>query len=830
MAIEGITLDQLKAAKNKLSKKGFVPVPAHPKEKRPLGKWKEYTLSDWSKTMKLLPGGRGNIGILTGEKSTVIVLDIDNKVVSRDANADGSIYSKSTGVQDWETLIFEHGEPKTLKATSPSGGAHYYFQWDDDFAKLVKTTSTCVMSIDDQLCAIDLRGEGGFIMTPPSSLSNGVYAFENEEESIAQLPNWIKQNIISTRAIDKKVQHEEKVQNNYKNVFENDPIASDDFELFKSSKYYQNHKVLNVDSYNRIILKETGDFDCSICKRKHTHHNNHPFLVRHSGQLFFVCRPSNGRGKFLTVVKKEEETEQQAEPPKVEKDTPHYILMSELWSVARKEYLMKSNDWIYKPLEGKPCAYVKHLPYQEWVNQVLRKHKIYLSAPKRCLDIMKHLEMYDDCDLPVLKKDKNVLAFRNGALLLNKAEFITYKDKRLKGVAARHYIDQDFTGGDYTPLFDQVLMHQLSTCEEKIEVYKVVVALIGRLFFDTGKLDKWAVALLLYGESRTGKTTLLNIIKSMFNISEIATLAANTEKIFGLDNMFEKELLLVPEVPHNMKEVFDPTMIQSMIDGDFMNIAGKHKKALTGSFKTPIMMAGNIFPPYDDKRGAIANRIPILVFENLVVEKDTSIEDAVIQNELPNLINKALKMYHTMREDNKGRSFWDFAPVYFKDNQEIARKATNWLHRFLTAPAEENSSTTASFVVKKKVLPGDKRIKIHIEDVKKSFMRYMKFNHPGIKYSWDDNDHSTFKSLGYQVERQHICKSCNNPAKGGKDKCCKEYDAANRTKRTFIFDLLIERIEKDGATPTFGLKRDFLEDEASFSGYTGVVKKLAKFV
>ncbi|KAJ3002069.1 hypothetical protein HKX48_002541, partial [Thoreauomyces humboldtii] len=65
----GLTLEQLKSAKTKLLKKGFLPIPAHVKYKSPLGKWKTYTIKDWSKSLNLIEGAKGNIGVLTGVKS-----------------------------------------------------------------------------------------------------------------------------------------------------------------------------------------------------------------------------------------------------------------------------------------------------------------------------------------------------------------------------------------------------------------------------------------------------------------------------------------------------------------------------------------------------------------------------------------------------------------------------------------------------------------------------------------------------------------------------------------------------------------------------------------
>ncbi|KAJ3025007.1 hypothetical protein HDV00_000443, partial [Rhizophlyctis rosea] len=648
----GITLDELKGARSTLLKKGFLPIPAYAKEKRPLVKWKSdsYTLKDWSKGIKRIEGAKGNVGILTGHKSDVIVLDIDNKLPAK-AEKDPVLYSQKKGLEDWWSLLKDHEEPQTLRCVSPTGGIHYYFKWDDDFAdKLKSTTNSCVMSIDTdlgrKLCAIDIRGDGGFIMAPPSITDDGQYVWQPNAKiadvPILEMPQWIK--TIS------------RAEAAHTLLFANDDITNEEFERFKQSRYFRNHQLFKVDEYQRMILKETEDFDCLICKRRHTHHSNHPFLVKKGDELLFVCRQARGGNKFHAFIK-EETTDLVEDAAKEEmKDTPHQVLMKVLWAVGKKKKLQKFGDWIYKPMsKEQPAAYRRYMKFQDFVNATLRGHPVWTTSPKRAKDVMMHLEFYDDADLPFMKPDMNILTFKSGCLLLKTVEFVRYDDKRVKGKVARHYIDADYTGEEHTPTFDKFVMYQLediSDVEERQAVFEIFLALLGRLFFKVSELDRWGVAPFILGLSNTGKSTLQKIIRRWFGPASQGVISGNHQNVFGLEDFVGKELIVIPETPHNMKEIFDPTVLQTMVTGEETSIVGKHKKAYTDILNIPLFCIGNCFFNYDDVKGAIVRRFPIIFFGRYITERDSSIEDTVIQKEMSNLICKCLRAYKRLREEN----------------------------------------------------------------------------------------------------------------------------------------------------------------------------------
>jgi len=103
-----------------------------------------------------------NIGIATGTPSNgIIVIDFDNHDV------DGMDY-----LHDWES---EHGElPETASAKSGSGGYHLYYR-----------ANTPIESSVNSEIAVDIRGDGGYIVAPPSIHPNGQpYAWENDPDDV----------------------------------------------------------------------------------------------------------------------------------------------------------------------------------------------------------------------------------------------------------------------------------------------------------------------------------------------------------------------------------------------------------------------------------------------------------------------------------------------------------------------------------------------------------------------------------------------------------------------------------------------------------------------
>ena len=94
------------------------------------------------------------IAVRTGKDSGLFVVDIDAK-----GEADG--YASLAALEE------QHGKlPSTLMATTPSEGKHYLFGYPTDGSELRNTGGTIAPGIDT-------RGEGGYVIVAPSTMSDG---------------------------------------------------------------------------------------------------------------------------------------------------------------------------------------------------------------------------------------------------------------------------------------------------------------------------------------------------------------------------------------------------------------------------------------------------------------------------------------------------------------------------------------------------------------------------------------------------------------------------------------------------------------------------------
>ncbi len=113
-----------------------------------------------------------NIGIACGPRSGFWALDVDPRHGSDQALAD---------------LEAEHGAlPPTVKVMTPSGGVHLYWSWPPNGPEIRNSAGRVGPGLD-------VRGEGGYIIAPPSVLADGRrYRWAaNGPRAIAPAPPWL---------------------------------------------------------------------------------------------------------------------------------------------------------------------------------------------------------------------------------------------------------------------------------------------------------------------------------------------------------------------------------------------------------------------------------------------------------------------------------------------------------------------------------------------------------------------------------------------------------------------------------------------------------------
>jgi hypothetical protein len=115
---------------------------------------------------------RANVGVVCGEVSGLFVVEIDTKA-GHDVDGAASLAE----------LEERYGPlPATLQAESPSGSVHYYFRHP---GFKVKNSASEIGP------GIDVRGDGGMVIAPPSvKPGKGVYKWRNDLP-VADAPQWL---------------------------------------------------------------------------------------------------------------------------------------------------------------------------------------------------------------------------------------------------------------------------------------------------------------------------------------------------------------------------------------------------------------------------------------------------------------------------------------------------------------------------------------------------------------------------------------------------------------------------------------------------------------
>lgn len=113
-----------------------------------------------------------NIGIATGSDSGIWVLDID---------------PDSGGMESMAALVAEHGPmPTTMVARTGSGGYHYFFALPDFEVRNDQSGRVAQ--------GIDVRGEGGQVVAPPSRSGKGDYTLV-VDAPVAAAPAWLLEKV-----------------------------------------------------------------------------------------------------------------------------------------------------------------------------------------------------------------------------------------------------------------------------------------------------------------------------------------------------------------------------------------------------------------------------------------------------------------------------------------------------------------------------------------------------------------------------------------------------------------------------------------------------------
>jgi hypothetical protein len=352
----------------------------------------------------------------------------------------------------------------------------------------------------------------------------------------------------------------------------------------------------------------------------------------------------------------------------------------------------------------------KEIKFDQWLNLTQNK-----SNAQTVVDYMVNC---CDSQFPVVVKDRRVFAFSNGIYLTTSAalcldrEMERAKDARVRreelrdvfvtygsqaycdlppGLSACNYFDSEFpveqrdaaSGGDWyhsvaTPHLQSIFAFQMF--DE--EVCRWAYAFMGRLLYELNDYDSWQVVPYLKGQASSGKSTIVNTCRDMYDFCDVGVLSNNIERKFGIAAFCDKYMFVAPEIKADLQ--LEQAEFQSMVSGESLQLAVKFQQAHTIDWKVPGIMAGNEVPGWVDNSGSIGRRIIVFEFLRKVIDGDMELKHKLRQ-EMPSILLKCNRAYHWAVTKCGSDNVWAHLPDYFKNTKADLTESTNPIQHFMNS-------------------------------------------------------------------------------------------------------------------------------------------------
>jgi putative DNA primase/helicase len=579
------------------------------------------------------------VGIPTGKVNGIFVVEADTK--------------KGHGVDGIANLRqFEerHGKlPQTRMAVSPSGSLHYYFR-HPGYDIHVKNSSS------ELAPGVDVRGDGGMVLAPPTLRNDGQYRWLNSQE-IAEPPKRLLDLVTQAHCGDQIHGDTEEQQA--------DPA------LIAAALRVIPNDDLDWENWNRIgmaIWAATGGSGEGFAifntwSQKSTKYDAAATLTRWSE--ISTCPPDRiGAGTIFHIANQVDFVLDPHDPMRSARELVAINFMKDetrtllrhrgaFWSWTGSYYLLaddeviESNIWEFLE-KAQRRVKVKEDGEERWQTVPFKPNRARVGDVAAALGAVCQLDAFIEPPSWLVPGSilpaKEFLACGNGLLHLPTGTLHSPSSSYFNLSASEVIFDPEAPEPVQWLAF---LKELFGDDQQQIDLLQEQFGYI--ISPDTSQQK----ILLIIGPKRSGKGTIARILSRLLGRDSVAgpTMSSLAET-FGLEPLITKPLAIVSDarVGARTDKSTIAERLLSISGEDTMTVARKFKSAWHGRLMTRFIILTNELPSFTDGSGALAGRFIVLVLTKSFFGKEDPALTDKLATELPGILNWSIKGYRRLRD------------------------------------------------------------------------------------------------------------------------------------------------------------------------------------
>jgi len=236
------------------------------------------------------------------------------------------------------------------------------------------------------------------------------------------------------------------------------------------------------------------------------------------------------------------------------------------------------------------------------------------------------------------------IAFNNGLVNIETGEF----RQPTSDIFTTFHLNYNYNQKAYSETFDNALKDILIDDKDGEKKYEFFFEMCGYFFTGDNKYNKM---FFLTGTGANGKSTLMAIIRKIFEGYTSSQQLQNLHKDFGLQPLVGKKINIVYDL--SASALTDIGTLKAITGEDEVTINIKNKPQITMKLPTKIIATGNVLPKVNEDTYAFYRRVVHLELINTFTNPDINLPQKLVEDVegMEWFIAKSINSYKNVKTD-----------------------------------------------------------------------------------------------------------------------------------------------------------------------------------